>query len=574
MEDAVSPAPQRAARSSRPAAWTPLPAAAVVALLVVALVTTAAAVPAGVRATSSAMVPACDGVNLRAGTSTFAPIKARLSTGVTLTVTGSLAGSAWRAVCAGSRAGSGWYRVSHVNGRSVASLYGASVLYAATGVLKNAPAAAPTPAPTPTPTPPTTTPAPTPTPAPSPSPTPSPPGMTIPGPTVTFFGRGWGHGVGLSQYGARGRAFAGQSAAAILAHYYPGTTPWSIPTTTSVRVLLVDDLVPTTASPVAVTGRGGTWTIDGIATVFPADGRLQLIPATGATTTWRLVVDDATGKVLRQGEAPADLRVRGTTAATLFQLPAASKTYDLFRGTLRILRSGAKVDVVNELPMESYLRGVVPAEMSSSWPVEARIAQTIAARSYAAYRLRPGVSTFDVYPDTRSQVYLGVRVETGAASKVVADTSGRVLRSGTAIANTLFHSTGGGATENNENVFVSATGARVAGPVSYLRGSSDRDAKGVPYDAGSPYATWQTRSYTLAQLSAILAADQRTNVGTLKAIDLRNRGVSGRLISVTLVGSTGRTTVSGDVLVSAFNAHRPAADPPLRSTLLGLVPIP
>ena len=63
-------------------------------------------------------------------------------------------------------------------------------------------------------------------------------------------------------------------------------------------------------------------------------------------------------------------------------------------------------------------------------------------------------------------------------------------------------------------------------------------------------------------------------MGTLKAIDLRNRGVSGRLISVTLVGSTGWTTVSGDVFVAVFNAHRPAADPPLRSTLLGLAPIP
>jgi stage II sporulation protein D len=300
-----------------------------------------------------------------------------------------------------------------------------------------------------------------------------------------------------------------------------------------------------------------------------------MIPATsGATTTWRMVVDDAAGKVLQQGEAPADLRVRGTTTATTFQLPAASKTYDLFRGTLRLIRSGTKVDVVNELPLESYLRGVVPAEMPSSWPVAARTAQTIAARSYVAYRLRPGVSTFDVYPDTRSQMYLGVRVENGAANKVVADTSGQVLRSGIAIANTLFHSTGGGATENNENVFVSATGARVAGPVSYLRGSSDRDPKGVPYDAGSPYATWQTKTYTLAQLSAILAADPRTNVGTLNAIDLRNRGVSGRLISVTLVGSTRRTTVSGDVLVAAFNAHRPAGDPSLRSTLLGLAPIP
>ena len=399
--------------------------------------------------------------------------------------------------------------------------------------------------------------------------------MTIPGSTVTLFGRGWGHGVGLSQYGARGRAFAGQSAATILAHYYPGTKIGSIPTTTAIRVLLVDDLVPTTAAPLAITGRGGTWTIDGIATVFPVGARLRLIPTTtAAATTWRVVVDGAAGTVLHEGPAPADLRLRPSTAATTFVVPAASSTYDLYRGSLRVLAVGAKVDVVNELTVEAYLRGVVPAEMPSTWPEAARTAQTIAARSYAAYRLRPGVGTFDVYPDTRSQVYRGVRVETGAANKVIADTSGQVLRGGAAVANALFHSTGGGATEHNENVFVSATGAKLAGPVSYLRGSPDRDANGVPYDAGAPYATWKTKTYTLAQLSAILAADPRTNVGRLKAIDLRNRGVSGRLVSVTLVGSTGWSTVSGDVLVAAFNAHRPAGDPPARSTLLGLAPIP
>ena len=76
-----------------------------------------------------------------------------------------------------------------------------------------------------------------------------------------------------------------------------------------------------------------------------------------------------------------------------------------------------------------------------------------------------------------------------------------MLKSGSTIANTLFHSAGGGATEHNENVYVSATGAKVAGPVSYLRGSSDRRADGTAYDAGSPYATWKTLTYTRTQLS-------------------------------------------------------------------------
>ena len=83
---------------------------------------------------------------------------------------------------------------------------------------------------------------PDPTPAPTPTPTPTPavrPGL---GATVTFYGRGYGHGVGMSQYGARGRALAGQTAATILAHYYPGTTLGDDPATTPIRVLVLSRL--------------------------------------------------------------------------------------------------------------------------------------------------------------------------------------------------------------------------------------------------------------------------------------------------------------------------------------------
>ena len=230
--------------------------------------------------------------------------------------------------------------------------------------------------------------------------------------------------------------------------------------------------------------------------------------------------------------------------------------------------------VVNDLPLETYLRGVVPVEMPSSWPAAALQAQTIASRSYAARRLRPGVSYYDVPDTTSSQVYRGILGERATTNAIIASTAGVVLRSGTSIANTLFHSTGGGATENNENVYTSSTGAKVAGVVSYLRGSSDRAPDGTSYDKAAPYATWATLTYTTAQVSSWFAADPRTNVGTLTAIDLRDRGVSGRLISVTLIGSGGTKKVSGDVFRAVFNAGHPAADPLLRSTLFATKPIP
>ncbi|HET8784269.1 MAG TPA: hypothetical protein VFM38_01440, partial [Candidatus Limnocylindrales bacterium] len=109
---------------------------------------------------------------------------------------------------------------------------------------------------------------------------------------------------------------------------------------------------------------------------------------------------------------------------------------------------------------------------------------------------------------------------------------------------------------------------------AYLRGSSDRAPDGSSYDAASPYATWKTATYSAAALSAIFNLDSRTKVGTLTAINLSNRGVSGRLISVTLTGSLGTKTVSGDVFRSVFNTGKPSADPQLRSTLFDVAPIP
>jgi len=406
-------------------------------------------------------------------------------------------------------------------------------------------------------------------------------GSTVLGPTVTFFGRGYGHGVGMSQYGARGRALAGQDAATILAHYYRGTRLGAVATTTRIRVRVLWRWTATPSTPFVVHGRRAPWTIDGIDATFPEDAALRLLPTTtstpsGPATTWRLRVTQVDGRVLYDAAKPASVVVRGTAANSRLQLSSKPTWYNEYRGVLRLKAASTNptVTVVNILPLETYLRGVVPVEMPSTWPTAALEAQAIASRSYAARRLRPGVSYYDVRDDSSSQVYRGARGERSTTNAIIRASAGVVLRSGSSIANTLFHSTGGGATEHNENVYTSATGRRVAGVVSYLRGSMDRDADGIAYDAAAPYATWTTGTYDVAGLSAWFAADPRTNVGALTALDLSDRGVSGRLISVTLIGSAGSRTVSGGIFRSVFNAGRPADDPMLRSTLFATEPIP
>lgn len=407
-----------------------------------------------------------------------------------------------------------------------------------------------------------------------------PDGTTPVGASVTIHGRGYGHGVGMSQHGARGRALEGATSTDILAHYYQGATVGSVALDTMIRVRVLHDFKVSSTKPLVLYGRRGQWRFDGSGTIYPKDSRVEVRPtvtetASGTAVAWRVKVTGPDGAILRSG-AIKSFRLRGVTTTAVFQVASRTSTYDQYRGLLRIgLRSTEPIaSATNELTLERYLRGVVPAEMPSTWPAEALKAQSIAARSFAARRLRPGVSYFDVADDSSSQVYLGVLGEKATATAAIKETAGVVLMSGSTIANTLFHSAGGGATEHNENVYVSATGAKVAGPVSYLRGSLDRRADGTAYDSGSPYATWKTLTYTRTELSTWFGRDSRTKVGTITALDLRDRGVSGRLISVTLIGSLGTKKVSGSVFRSVFNANRPSDDPSMRSTLFDLKPVP
>ena len=184
------------------------------------------------------------------------------------------------------------------------------------------------------------------------------------------------------------------------------------------------------------------------------------------------------------------------------------------------------------------------------------------------------MGAYDLFDDTRSQVYQGSLGEVGLASNSVVATAGEVLKAGSTVITALYHSADGGATEDNENVYTSATGQVVATPISYLRGSPDRDPNGVSYDSASPHATYHTATYTWAQLSAIFATDPRTNVGSLSSLDLTARGVSGRLIRVVLTGSLGSKSVSGEIFRSVFNTGSPATDPYMWSTLVDTAPIP
>ena len=437
-----------------------------------------------------------------------------------------------------------------------------------------APSASPDPSVSPEPS---ATPSPTPVPSPSPTPAWSSTITTI-GASVTFYGRGYGHGVGLNQYGARGRALAGQTSEQILAAYFKGTALSSTSPLRAVRVLLMAGFAAPSSSPLVVYGRGGAWGIAGVAATFPVGAVLRAWRTTAtvdgvARTTWRIRVNAPDGTQLHAAIVSGVVTVLPADPAAFLQLYSKPSTYDTYRGSLQLRLSASSMSVVNRLGLDDYLKGVVPVEMPSSWPVEALKAQAVAARSYAVRRLHPTTGSYDLFDDTRSQVYRGLEAERTITNDLITAAPGAILKSGTAVANTFFFSTGGGWTENNEYAFVPSSGTVSSTPVSYLRGTDDRAPDGIAYDAAAPYAAWTTGSVSAAQLTTIFGADSRTAVGSLLRLNLTRRGVSGRLVSVTLYGTAGTRTVSADVFRAVFNLRKPAGVLPLRSNLFDAKPL-
>src|SRR5918999_5584887 len=267
-------------------------------------------------------------------------------------------------------------------------------------------------------------------------------------------GAGWGHGAGMCQYGAYGFAQHGRTYRQILAHYYQGSEIGKAPSS-NVRVLLQ-------SGRRAIAFRGAT----------RASGGVKL----RASKTYRAVrsgsrVELRTSGGQRVGRFSAPLIVTSRPDVTRLRGTAISGKRDgRYRGLIAIWPSGAGgVSAVNHASIDDYVKGVVPGEMPPTWHVEAVKSQAVAARSYALATKKPG-ATFDLYPDTRSQVYRGYDGEHANANQAVDRTAREVVTHDGKVAVTYFFSTSGGETENVENVFY---GAR---PTSYLRGVDD------PYD--------------------------------------------------------------------------------------------
>jgi stage II sporulation protein D len=340
--------------------------------------------------------------------------------------------------------------------------------------------------------------------------------------TIVLPGHGFGHGIGMSQQGAEGAARRGLGQRAIMRHYYPGTRAGQAGGVMRVRITAdtTDDLVVRARSGLLVRDLGtreswrlpangaGSWRIRVV-----SGGRTVVAHRSDRWRRWKVL--EGTGE-FGAGGAPITLVT-----------PSGQKAY---RGRLRaaipVPGSSAR-DTVNLVGLEAYLRGVVPLEMPALWSPAAVQAQSVAARTYAAYeRQHPRARHHHTCDTTSCQVYGGVGAEHPASNAAVAATRGEVRLYDGRPALTMFASSSGGWT--------------AAASPRYLVAKED------PYDdwAGNSVHSWRVR---LADEEVVRRFPAIGDLRRIRVLSRTGHGEwGGRVREIVFVGSRGRARVSGD----------------------------
>ncbi|WP_259734612.1 SpoIID/LytB domain-containing protein [Synechococcus sp. CS-1331] len=214
-----------------------------------------------------------------------------------------------------------------------------------------------------------------------------------------------------------------------------------------------------------------------------------------------------------------------------------------YRGRLQVLVGGSGLRAINHVGLESYLPSVVGSEMPASWPQAALRAQAVAARTYALRQRKPA-DPFDLSATVSSQVYKGVDAETPSTREAVLSTRGQVLMYGSSLANAVFHSSSGGATENSGDLW--------SQQLPYLVSVPD-------FDQASPVQAWQQRLEP-EQLQQAFA-----EIGGAQRIDVLSTTSTGRVRQARVSGPSGTLVVSGAQLRSRLG---------LRSTMVRFELVP
>jgi stage II sporulation protein D len=317
-------------------------------------------------------------------------------------------------------------------------------------------------------------------------------------------GRGWGHGVGMSQWGAEGYARHGYPYDRILAHYYPHTV-LTVVHPRHVRVLLARGLQKLRIGSAAP-----------FVAVDPTGRKIHL-PAGSVLV----------GRKLRVHHLKLRSPLRFEPGAQPLQVEYAG-----YRGDVIVRRKPGGLQVVNIVPLDRYLRGVVPGEVPRGWHDATYKAQAVASRSYTLATLKPG-KEFDLFPDTRSQVYEGVAGEQPETNLAIGATAGQVLTWDGTIIPAYYFSTSGGRTSSIHDAWPQST------QVPYLVSVPD------PYDYISPHHVWPTTLLSPEGVGRALGLQDVRD-----AVVVENS--SGRAASVRVLAASGWRTFPAETVREKF----------------------
>lgn len=370
----------------------------------------------------------------------------------------------------------------------------------------------------------------------------SPPSDIAPLPAeevITFAGRGWGHGVGMCQYGAEGRAKAGKNYKEILGFYYTGAEITK--TDKPQKVLRVDLLRGLNAGK--ITSTGDFEVVDRFGNRIGISKADQIWTAT-PDGTGRITVKDSTGQSMGKYISPIIFKPYPVTGNSILKVVNNNQRY---RGFIVIRLHGLNsLRIINNIVLEDYVGGI--DEVPADWNMETLKAQAIAARSYAISRIgsksRLG---FDLYSGQEDQVYVGYEREVSKNGsrwlKAASQTSGKILMHNGEIVSAYYHSTSGGSTENVEDVWETHE------PAEYLRAKTDEFCK------ESPKYRWKVK-FGVRELEEKLNSSPDTRIkGRLVELKVLSRIKGRRVYDISAYGTGGRRDIKGSDIRQILNLN-------------------
>jgi stage II sporulation protein D len=340
--------------------------------------------------------------------------------------------------------------------------------------------------------------------------------------SFTIRGAGWGHGWGMSQYGAYGAAREGLFWKQILAFYYRGTRLKKLPSGTKIKVWITADsdnsLRVLPASGLAISDTAGHhYTV-------PTGAKYRSWRISRSGAGYRLSYRTSSGGYVTKSTGLTSGSWSVSTRSKIVKVVLPNGSVRPYRGTVALIKRGSGGRTVNNVLLEDYVKGVVPAEMPTSWAAHAVRAQAVAARSYGV-RLQKfaGNAGYDICDTTACQVYRGMAQETSGGNTAVRATSGIIVTYRGAVALTQFASSNGGHSAR--------------GDYPYLLAQRD------PYDGVIKSQAW-TRTLSASSISRAWPS-----VGTVKRLQITSRDGAGawggRVKTIKIIGTLRTATVSG-----------------------------